>query len=559
MLTKVKEFLKKRRKLLIGLLALVLAGVIAVVVFGGGGNTLPVQLPSTTVLAKSDLQQIVSGSGNVQSTGSRQVTSSAAYQITDVLVEVGDVVTAGQELCLLDLTELQKSIRDTQQNIATMRAQDKLRLEQAERKLQEAIDQRAIDETRLNNDINNASNKLNQAAAEVNRLAPLEAQAAYEAQVKNNELAVAAAALALYYDKTLFDPVVSGRMPPAGGIPIPEPTDTPDYNIYLSVVDIYNNAKAAYDMAAGAHQALATQLSAATAAQQQAQAAYDTAVQMRDTTLRNGDLAIGNARDNVNTLKLADNTQAARTQLDAYKRQLENARITAPVSGTITSVGAQVGQTPGGSLAGAATSGSTALFVIESVDSLEVPALIPEYDMTQLSLGLKVEVTTDALDGEVWEGRVREISPKAADTNGNFLVTVEIVSPAGRLAIGMSTKMNIIVLSKDNVFAVPYDAVVTNGQGQQVVYVVDTSAPASGAPASGAPAPAPGSPAKSGPVDETALPRREIVVETGLETDYYIEIISDQLEEGMEVLNDPLGRNVAADNGPNMIMAGGPR
>ena len=51
--------------------------------------------------------------------------------------------------------------------------------------------------------------------------------------------------------------------------------------------------------------------------------------------------------------------------------------------------------------------------------------------------------------------------------------------------------------------------------------------------------------------------QREIEVKTGIETDYYIEIISDELKEGMLILSDPLGRNVRGASGGPMFMGGG--
>jgi len=50
---------------------------------------------------------------------------------------------------------------------------------------------------------------------------------------------------------------------------------------------------------------------------------------------------------------------------------------------------------------------------------------------------------------------------------------------------------------------------------------------------------------------------REIVVKTGMETDFFIEIISDELKEGMLILSDPMGRNVRVSGDMMMGMMGG--
>jgi hypothetical protein len=42
-----------------------------------------------------------------------------------------------------------------------------------------------------------------------------------------------------------------------------------------------------------------------------------------------------------------------------------------------------------------------------------------------------------------------------------------------------------------------------------------------------------------------------------METDFYIEIISDELKEGMLILSDPMGRNIGASPTGMMGMMGG--
>ena len=65
--------------------------------------------------------------------------------------------------------------------------------------------------------------------------------------------------------------------------------------------------------------------------------------------------------------------------------------------------------------------------------------------------------------------------------------------------------------------------------------------------------------APGGAQTEGVLPvaGREIVVQTGMESDYLIEIISDELHDGMQILNDPEGRNVSNANFGGMMVMGG--
>ena len=210
----------------------------------------------------------------------------------------------------------------------------------------------------------------------------------------------------------------------------------------------------------------------------------------------------------------------------------------------MTSIGAKVGSSAGGGGGMSASSGSSssALFTIEGTDSLEISSSIAEYDAVNVKVGMKVAITSDALDGQQWSGVVSSISPKATDTSSNFTVVIEVTPPVGQLAIGMSTKFNIITDTKPGVFAVPYDAVTTNAQGQSIVYEYTPPARRGGGntPTAGSAADA------SGAAGTGVRFGTEVVVQTGMETDYYIEISGSGLTEGMVLLADPEGKNVSS-------------
>lgn len=221
--------------------------------------------------------------------------------------------------------------------------------------------------------------------------------------------------------------------------------------------------------------------------------------------------------------------------------------VTAPISGTVTAMTAEVGDLAGGSTssmsamgAAAGTSATStaggALFTIEDTENLEIVATVAEYDMVLLETGLPADITSDALVDGSWEGTLTSISPAATDENSNFTVVVELASPPGQLAIGMSAKVNLIVEQKQDVYAVPYDAITTNEAGESVVYAWEPAG------------------SDSGPAESA---RREIVVETGMESDYLIEITSDELTDGMTLLADPEGRNEQESTGSGFPMMGG--
>lgn len=508
-MTKVKGFAQKHKRLIVVLLVLAVAASLTIFLLGSSsGSAQAAALPSTTILVKGDLAQTVTANGTVQSANAKDVSSSLTYKVTEILVDVGDTVKAGQQLVVLDTSDLEKSIADTRKSLSEAQAKDRLQLQQAERKLREAIESRDINLAKNDAAITAAANTLNNAN---NTLAAANAKLG----------AVPAAEAAVQQWQQTLDTAKAAR--DSWTPPLDDPLAE---NPYIAEVAAAEAALAAAQEAlATAQKAQPTvqqeQASAATAVAS-AQTAYDNAVTARDTGYRNDSIAIENAQDTVNTAKLTNSGQTHQTQLDSYLKQLEESVITAPISGTVTASTAQVGSAAGAA-AGAAAS---ALFTIEDTQNLEIPAYVPEYDMVQLRVGMQVEVATDAIGGETWTASIKSISPTAADANGNFLVTVSITSPVGRLAGGMSAKLNILVEQKAEVYAVPYDAVVTDETGALVVYVLEDTAENGTGPA-----------------------RRAIAVVTGMETDYYIEVIADELEDGMQVVNDPENKNVPSDTG----------
>lgn len=279
-----------------------------------------------------------------------------------------------------------------------------------------------------------------------------------------------------------------------------------------------------------------------------AQKAYDNA--FVDFNKKGYDASFSNAKSdytlNKGNASANDNVKSLERQLEERQDSLDNYIVTAPISGVITAVNAQEGN------GYQATTG--ALFTVQAVDVYEVTTQVDEYDINDVKIGQKVAIMTDATGDDELEGRVTFIAPTATAATGNstsntFEVKMDIVNKDERLKLGMSAKLNILVDTHDNVLAVPYDAI-EEKDGQTVIYVVDntpgqkpdkdkpdnvlgievigtdglvknddTKTP----PGAGGP-----------PVDKRNA--REIPVQIGLESDYYTEVISPDIHEGMTVL-----------------------
>ncbi|MBR6158887.1 MAG: efflux RND transporter periplasmic adaptor subunit, partial [Lachnospiraceae bacterium] len=272
---------------------------------------------------------------------------------------------------------------------------------------------------------------------------------------------------------------------------------------------------------------------------------------------------------NKGNLTADDNIKNLQRQMEERIDSLDNYIVTAPITGLVTEVNAQEGN------GYQATTG--ALMTIQAVDVLEVTTQIDEYDINNVVIGQKVKIMTDATGEDELDGIVTFIAPIGTAATGNstsntFEVRVDIINKDARLRLGMSAKLNLVVDSHDDVLAVPYDAIEEEEGGAHYVYVADKK---EAAPAEDkktvlgieiidmngekkeavdiSPAPeddTDGSGKKSG---FAAMGKgKKIPVQVGLEGDYYTEIISTEIKEGMTVLVN----SEAAEVRENMPMMG---
>jgi RND family efflux transporter MFP subunit len=136
--------------------------------------------------------------------------------------------------------------------------------------------------------------------------------------------------------------------------------------------------------------------------------------------------------------------------------------VTAPISGTITSMTAQVGMT---------ITQAVPLVRISSSRALEIRLNVAERFISRMALNLPCEVTLDAWPGEIFLGNISELSPTVDLASRTMEVRINVRDPNSRLRPGMFAKVRIITERKDNVVKIPASAVI-NRFGEQYVYVI---------------------------------------------------------------------------------------
>ena len=157
------------------------------------------------------------------------------------------------------------------------------------------------------------------------------------------------------------------------------------------------------------------------------------------------------------------NSQAAlvraRTNLDLAQQRLEDATVRAPIAGTVIEKTVSLGQviTSGTSSLG----GGTTLIKMADLNQVRVRALVTEADIGTISSGMNATVTVDAYPDRPFRGTVEKIEPQAVVQQSvtMFPVLITISNVEGLLKPGMNGEVSILIERRDNVLAVPNDAI----------------------------------------------------------------------------------------------------
>jgi RND family efflux transporter MFP subunit len=179
----------------------------------------------------------------------------------------------------------------------------------------------------------------------------------------------------------------------------------------------------------------------------------------RDETTKNLPSAVRTATLDADRAAIA----TAQASLAQAREALRNAVISAPISGTVTEVGLEVGQhvTGAASPAGLAASGLSGTIEIQDLNSLRVSAEASEIDLPKLSLGQGSVVTLDALEDARLEASVCEIGQVGKQVEGvtNYEIIVCLRTPEPRLRAGMTATADVVVARREGVLLVPTEAI----------------------------------------------------------------------------------------------------
>ncbi len=419
-----------KKVITLSMIMLLIAGVSGVYAkdFFSSSNKTQTILPSTSMVEKGDLSKRVTASGTTVAADPVSIFIELSQEVDEVFAEVGDKVNEGDLLVTYDIEDTQRELND---------------------KLAEA-----------NATVENAKISLSELSAPAEGAELLELQS----QVVNAE-------------KSIED--------------IKSQIDSYDIKISQAQTDVDNTKKTVDNYAEllivggisqqeyeNAEQLYQKALDTLTQTEND-KTTTELSLQTAELSLQKAKLNLENGQNKTNDVTTANSIKKQQNTLETAQRNVSSiqyniSKLTSatysPISGTVIESNAVEGQM---------LTDSTVMMKIADLSNLDVEAYVSEYDIAQIKIGQKVEMTSDGIENKIYTGTVTKIEPTAStqSTMSGSETVVPIVvhmdNPDELMKPGFSLDLEIIVEDLSDVVFVPLSAVGKQKDGNYYVYKVN--------------------------------------------------------------------------------------
>jgi HlyD family secretion protein len=398
----------------------------------------------TATVRRGDLKLFATGTGTLIPNAEATFGFSASGQVTEVLVEVGDIVDAGAELARLDDSSAQKQYQQAQRaldELTSPAAVASAELAVANAKVTVA-EKRATLAYLLSPDVVYWEEQIAK-AEDALELAKAEAAASPSAdadqKVKNAEktLLVCKNSLAQAWLDYWNDYVPATFL-----TTVREDHTVKKVVISPSDVDVAA-ARAEYTLAKLALQEAEDYL----------------------TAITTGTIPEGAMGDTIAGL------EQARETLAAAQDAIDATHLYAPIHGTVMSVGFQAGD----------AAGSNAVITISDLDQpYRLEIYLDESDWGNIRAGYPAEVTFDLLPDKVYPGKIVSVDPSLVSSGGGSYIHAYVQlenAVDSALPFGTGATVDVIGGQADNALLIPVEALHEIAEGKYAVFVMVDGAP----------------------------------------------------------------------------------
>jgi len=393
----------------------------------GGSNGAAVRV---IPLERQSLETTVNLTGTVYSAQTTEIHSTLHFPVETVNVRVGDRVSEGDVLAVLDMSSMETDVRQLQASLSAAQAAANQNL---------AAARNSLETFRRNVETGNDPALLNA------RFGVSNAQLAVQAA----EVEVSSASASVFIARQDLREYRRYR-------------NRHDYDRYEDFDPVLSQLRAGVSSSEAALERAQSNLQIARENLVSAQESYNAAGILSANAL----IAY---QDVVTAAQISTNFNDMHIAIQRLQDELEKAEIRASVSGTVTAVIAEEGAL-----------GAGLLFVIQDADNLIIKTTIRELDLVSVSIGDRVYIRADATGSAVFTGTLTRIAPTTTQmaygsnqhgTHAGFEAEIAVTSGESGLKIGMNARLSIVAQQRDNVFVVPAGAVAANEYGERVIYI----------------------------------------------------------------------------------------
>lgn len=164
-----------------------------------------------------------------------------------------------------------------------------------------------------------------------------------------------------------------------------------------------------------------------------------------------------------------DALERARADLDAATAALARSReqvafmtLRAPMDGVVIRRDGEIGDL---------IPVNQVLFYLSGQAPPRINADVDEEDLPRLAIGQRALIRADAFPGDIFEGRVDEITPRGDPISRSYRVRIALTAETP-LSLGMTADVNVIIAERDAALLIPTSALQTGTDGD-FVWVLD--------------------------------------------------------------------------------------
>ena len=379
-------------------------------------------------LSEKDLSQTLKVSGTVESTESDStiMTDLTNLKVKKLNVSVGDNVKAGDVLCELDSTDIEKSIADLEKVISDSSTLYDYKYQQLQKELENTKKSGDLDIKEATDKLNDARNSYNSAKGSYD-----------ENRSKYNDLMNEA--------NGLKDSAANAEDEVQAKVLMEQ------YKIKMQEAA---SAMAAYEAASAKMESLSETI-----------AMYEKALESAKLTASS---QADSAQYNIDTYSLTNSSDTDnKNKLEELKKDLEKTKIKATRDGVVSSVTAEEGKAPRDGI----------LMTLQNASDMCVHVVIDEEDLLSVNSGMKAEIRIPARKDDIYTGTVdRVLDIKSANGFDSYIN----IDDTTNFRIGMKADAEIQTVDAENVLAVNKKSVFADKDDKKKFYVYEAEKQADG-------------------------------------------------------------------------------